>query len=116
MIKISVDAAFAFDMLAILLVKSKKLNNIQNAQNYFAFASEIKDQIGVDKMQEVLNSQEFADLREINSEVFDLVDKAKDDSCLASDVDKGNYQRYLAKKALQQKFFGGELKETKIGY
>lgn len=116
MIKISVDHAYAFDMLAILLVKSKKQNNIQNAQNYFAAASEIKDQIGVDKMQEVLNSQEFHDLRDINSEIFDLVTKAQTDECLASDIDKGNYQRYLAKKIVQERFFGGELKEQKIGY
>ena len=42
--------------------------------------------------------------------------QAKVDKVKASYVDSCNYQRYLAKKSLQEKFFSASLKEIKIGY
>ena len=116
MIKVLVDEGVAFDMLSILQVKSKKSQSIQSAHNYFNFAQEIKDQVGISKMSEILDSPEYKNLVTQNEEVFEAVDLAKIDAIPASLVDKLNYQRYLAKKEIQKKFFGDEISEQKIGY
>lgn len=116
MIKISLDEAYCLDMLAILLVKSRKNPSTLNYQNYFDLANEIKDQITLEKFSDVIDSKEFNKLVDINGQVFDAVDLAKTDAIPASAVDYLNYQRYLCKKKIQEKFFNGELKEQKIGY
>lgn len=116
MIKVSLDEGVALDMLAILQVKAKKAQNIQSAQNYFSFSYEIRKQIGGEKMEEILSSSEYLSLVDINKRVFEAVDLAKTDEIPASVVDHLNYERYLAKKKIQEKFFGGELKEQKLGY
>jgi hypothetical protein len=79
-------------------------------------AQEIKEQVGAQKMNEILDSPEYKNLVDKNEEVFEAVDLAKIDAVPASLVDKLNYQRYLAKQAIQKKFFGAEIKEQKIGY
>lgn len=116
MIKISLDEGYAFDMLAISLVKSRKAPSVAAYKNYFDLVNEIKDQITLEKFSDVIDSEEFNELVDINGQVFDAVDLAKTDAVPASAVDHLNYQRYLCKKKVQEKFFNGELKEQKIGY
>lgn len=116
MIKIPLDPGIVFDMLSILLLKSVRYSSIQNTQNYHSFVSLIKEQIGLEKLYKVLNSDEFKNLRRQNELIFDLVAKAGKNDCLASDVDRANYQRFLAKKALQEAHFDEQLSEQKIGY
>lgn len=116
MIKISTDEASAFDVLTILLIKTKKSADMQHTRNYLNFVADVKDEIGLEKLYSVMNSPEFEELRAANHFIFDLVTLAKDDKCLASDVDKANYQRYLCKKALQEKHFNNQLTEQKLGY
>jgi len=116
MIKISVDEAYALDVLAISLVKSRKAPSIAAYKNYFDFAIEIKSQISLDKFSEIIDSPEFDALVDANDKVFDGVDLAKKDGIPASALDSLNYQRFLCKKKIQEKFFNGEMSERKIGY
>lgn len=116
MIKIPVDEAYAFDYLAIAHVKAQKAASIASYQHYFDIACSIKDQISLEKFSEIIDSPEYDELISINKEVFEAVDLAKIDAIPASAVDQLNYQRYLCKKKVQEKFFNGELKEQKIGY
>ncbi len=115
MIKIKLSEALAFDMLSILLIKSKLCLD-DGVKNYINFVADIKDEIGLDKLYSVMNSPEFENLRAANQKTFNLVSSAKDDKCLASVVDAANYERYLCKKALQEKHFNDQLSEQKIGY
>ncbi len=113
MIKIFLDESVVFDMLSILVIKSQ-IGGC--SKNYFKFLADIKDEIGLEKLYSVTNSPEFENLRAINKKIFNLVSLAKDDKCLASDVDKANYERYLCKKVLQEKHFDNQLTEEKLGY
>ena len=116
MLTILVDEAYAFDYLAILLIKydfSKNELILTKAEECMAH---IKSQIGKKKMEEILSSDEFKKLLDANKKTFEWVDKAKTDSCKASDVDKSNYERCKARNALQEKFFTNKISEVKFGY
>ena len=116
MLTILVDEAYAFDYLAILLIKydfSKNELILTKAEECMAH---IKSQIGTKKMEEILSSDEFKKLLDANKKTFEWVDKAKTDSCKASDVDKSNYERCKARNALQEKFFTNKISEVKFGY
>lgn len=116
MIKVSLDESVCFDILTILLIKTKKSADMRHTKNYLNFVADIKDEIGLHKLYEVMNSQEFEDLRAANLAVFEGVDLAKEDRILASTLDALNYKRYLCKQKIQTKFFNGELNEVKLGY
>jgi Fe-S oxidoreductase len=113
MINLLVDEAYAFDFLSIFYIKRNNsdltLKVWNECKNY------IKDQIP-NKFDKIIKSKEYKDLLKANQKTFKAVDEAKVDKVKASYVDSCNYQRYLAKKALQTKFFSTSLKETKIGY
>jgi len=114
MIKITVDEAYAFDYYSILHLKYNNgylpLETLQIAKN------DLIENLGVEFVETILSSPKYKDVYEANKLTFDAVDKAKDDSVPASYVDKCNYQRMLAKKELQLKFFNTNLSEIKIGY
>lgn len=114
MIKISVDYGYAFDVLAIMEVKSKIIGKKNEA--YDKLYTEIKEQLGEEKMNIVINSKEYSDLITANQKVFDLVDKAQKDNGLAKEVDSANYQRYVVKTTLQKIFFNNNITEIKLGY
>jgi hypothetical protein len=120
MIKISLDEAYVFDLLSILdLKKTKSLgkeDNQKHIENYNTLHDEISDQITDIKMLEIINSEEYKDLVDINSKVFDLVDLGKDQEGLAKTTAMANYDRFILKNKLQKKFFKNPLKEAKIGY
>lgn len=116
MIKISIDEASSFDILSILLIKTHKSADSQHVKNYINFVADIKDEIGLEKLYQVMNSAEFADLRAANELVFLKVDLAKKDLVSASELDAANHQRYICKQKIQNKFFGNNLTEQKIGY
>lgn len=116
MIKVSLDEAYVFDMLAILDVKkalftNEKLDSVVNA--YSIMISEIIEEIGNDKFLKILESKEYKNLIEANKIVFDLVDKTKSIGGLAKEVDDANYNRYLKKQDLQNHFFDSKMKEVK---
>jgi hypothetical protein len=105
MITILVDEGYAYDYLAILQVKNKK-NNSQKTLDARSLCNEhILDQVGDDKHIEILQSQEFKNLVDINSQTFDAVEKARYGQISAKEVDDLNMKRYHCKVALQNKFF-----------
>ncbi len=129
-IKCSKDIGGWFDELAIFEVKivlCKGPKQQQNRENFNKLAAEIKDCVGKDKFDEIINSNEYFNLYDFNIQIFNLVDKLnnynkngnlenweiKDTGLEINDL---NYNRYLAKINLQKKFFNTEIKETKIGY
>ena len=114
MLKISVDYGYAFDVLAIIEVKNKIVG--KKNQNYYKLYKEIEEQIGQEKMNEVINSKEYMRLIDTNQKVFDLVDQAQKDNGLAKRVDSANYERYIVKTNLQKKFFNENITEIKLGY
>lgn len=111
-ILIPTDFGYAFDYLAILELKNLKGLSSDSIVN------EVKDVLAVqlsDFMFDlVYSSQEYAECLRVNTQVFEAVDKAKKDEVPASIVHALNHQRYLAKTALQKKFFSdSELTEKK---
>ena len=117
MIKIIVDEAYAFDFLAILYVKYEFSKNEKILTQIEELESFIEKQIGKEKFYDIISSAEYGNVMKANKETFDWVDKAKTDSCKASDVDRSNYERCKARNALQEKFFPKkEISEVKFGY
>jgi hypothetical protein len=120
MIKISLDEAYVFDLLSILdLKKAKSIgkeDNQKHIENYNTLYSEISEQITDIKMQEIIESEEYKDLVDINTKVFDLVDLGKEQQGLARTTAMANFDRFILKNKLQKKFFKNPLKEAKIGY
>lgn len=119
MIKISLDEGYCFDILAIInnkILNSHGENKDKLIKSYELLASEIKDQIGQNIYEKIVCSDEYIELFNINKRVFELVDLAKNDKILASEVDKANYSRFVFKTRLQKKFFNNDIKEVKINY
>jgi len=114
MITLLVDEAYAFDYLAILLLKvSKGFMKHEDIQVCLEF---IRAQVGKEIFDNIMLSSQFDKLYNANEVTFNAVDAAKEDKMLASEVDKTNYHRMLAKKELQKHFFGNNIQEVKIGY
>jgi len=120
MIKISLDEAYVFDLLSILDLKrnksTKKEDNQKHIENYNNLYDEISEQITDIKMHQIIKSQEYKDLIDINTKVFDLVDLGKEQEGLTRITAMANYDRFILKNKLQKKFFKNPLKEVKIGY
>lgn len=118
MIKISLDEAYVFDLLSILDLKKDKSKNTElyniHLENYYRLYLEIVDQIGLDNIKMILDSQEYKELKETNIRVFDLVDLGLKDEGLAGITARENYNRFILKNKLQKKFFKNNLKEVKI--
>lgn len=117
MINLLVDEAYAFDYLSILHIKKEKNKNIENTwEQCFSY---IGKQIGVQKMQEVISSEEYEDLIKANQMTFDAVEKARrsdhfrESQITAKEVDNANMLRYQRKLELQGKFFNNILTEIK---
>jgi hypothetical protein len=89
----------------------EKLDSVLSA--YSEMTSEIIEQIGEKKFNEIIQSFEYNNLIEANKLVFDLVDRTKVEGGLAKEVDDANYNRYLKKQALQSQFFINKMKDEK---
>jgi hypothetical protein len=116
MLKISLDEAYVFDMLSVFDVKIKKLTGeklLTTLEKYADMAKEVTDQLGVDKYNQITLSDEFKSMVDANMKVFELIDESKNDTGLAKLTDDANYERHIAKMALQKKFFDSELTEVK---
>jgi hypothetical protein len=115
--KITLPEGYIFDILSIYQLKLLKFQDDSiHLSNFNNLLNEIKSQIGNDKALQVMESQEYLDLVTANVKTFDLVDAVKIDPCLGKEVDASNYKRFLAKKALQEKWFDSSYSEVKIGY
>lgn len=116
MLKISLDEAYVFDMLSVFDVKIKKLTGeklLLTLEKYSDMAKEVVDQIGADKYNDITLSAEFKSMIDANLKVFELIDESKNDTGLAKITDDANYERHIAKMALQKRFFDTELTEVK---
>lgn len=105
MIKILVDEGYAYDYLAILAVKAKKINTNKTLDAKNQCDEFLMNQVGEDKHLDILKSKAFTDLFNVNSETFDAVEKARYGEISAKEVDDLNMKRYHCKVALQNKFF-----------
>jgi hypothetical protein len=116
MLKISLDEAYVFDLLSIYSVKIENSfdhKKIKLLESYKLLSSEIINQIGQKLYDEILNSDEYKDLISSNKNVFNLVDKSGE-SELSKITSDANYDRYVKKHILQNKFFKTNLTEVKI--
>ncbi len=116
MIKISLDEAYAFDMLAIFDVKILNLSGEKLAKTLEKMSDmieEVVEQIGQDKYNQIISSIEYQQMIKANQKVFELIDQSKFDDGLAKVTDDANYDRHIAKIALQKRFFDSELTEVK---
>lgn len=112
-----VDFGYAYDYLSILFVKLEKTNRSDIRDQYFDCFVNLCREVGDEFHGDVMFSDEYNNLVEVNRRLYDLVDLAKKDEVKASEVDMEVYQRFLAKKALQEKFFpNAAFSERKIGY
>jgi len=116
MIKVDIDEASAFDMLAILHIKKGKGNEIAS-ESYVSLARLIEDHLGAALFSRVLRSDTYMDLISANNLVFDYVDilnTGETKVISASDVHRANMARFSFKKLLQERFFTDPLTEQKI--
>lgn len=79
MIKISLDEAYVFDLLSINQVKiTKSIDEVtlkKTRESYAKLRNEIVVQIGVNKFESIIKSQEYLSLVDANEKVFDLVER-----------------------------------------
>jgi len=107
-ISIRVDLGYAFDYLAILEIK--KDMKILDKNIFFNFIKELKDTIGEESLLQILNSEEYKELKKSNLDTFIAVNKAKNNKILASEVDDCNYKRFQKKQKLHNKFCNETMK------
>ena len=117
MINVKVSEGYAFDYLAILQIKCE-IDPKKNFGNFAACVTNMIDEIDDNVLwSTIMDSVEYKKLYEVNRKTFEAVEDAKEDGVPASYVDKCNYERYLAKVDLQERFFPEEkITERKIGY
>jgi hypothetical protein len=117
MIKISLDESYVFDLLSIYEVKIDYSTDLDKKtklqQSYDLLKSEITDTIGNKLVVDILASDEYAQLKQSNQIVFELVDRANETELSKLTAD-ANYMRYLNKVSLQNKFFNTIVTEVKI--
>ena len=116
MLRISVDEAYVFDMLSVFDVKLRNLHGeklLKTIEKYSDMKEEVVEQIGKDKYDQIVSSLEYQKMVYANQRVFDLIDESKNDTGLAKLTDDANYDRHVAKMALQKRFFDTDLTEVK---
>lgn len=114
-VNLLVDEAYAFDYLSILEVKYNKTKKLEQAEAFSKCVLNLSAQLS--NYYDVVNSKEYEELVKINQLIFETIDILKKRDINAMVVDGLNYQRYEAKRNLQNKFFPSRgLVEIKIGY
>ena len=115
MIKLNVEQGYLLDILSVLEIKYDKFpNNEVVKNNYYNHYDSLERQFGQQKLNEILASFEYEDLKNVNLLNFEAVDKARSGTGItAKAVDLLNIERHKPKQAIQKKFFLAELKEYK---
>jgi len=118
MLKLTCSESEGFDKLTVLFLKQKARLGVQDELRLLV--SEIEQQIGGQKFEDVLASQEYFNLYDANRDIWMLVDVINEgngnqqyEQITADIVNNVNNLRYKFKKKLQQKHFGNELTEKK---
>jgi hypothetical protein len=114
MINISVDEAQAFDFLTILLVKEARIHTPQTHKDSISCFDSIRYQVGGVLFEEILVSEEYIGLFNVNLRLFDVLERVRSEEKIdARVVDDLNLARWKLKKQLQKKFFGVDISEVK---
>lgn len=121
MIYLSLSEAFAYDLLAIASIKAaRNPDNNEAKGNLMTLDYEIQQQVGVMYHQQVCASEEYRHLLLVNDQIYVRNDEIKTRPITADDMaytDGKVGERWLAKRALQEKWFAGtRLNEQKFGY
>jgi hypothetical protein len=121
MISLTLSEAFGYDLFAIASIKACHNPANDAAQSAAeSLSAELARQVGRDLHYSVLGSAEFKRLREVNDEMYVRIDELKERAATGEDalyIDNRVYQRYLAKQALQQRWFPDQpMTEVKYGY
>jgi hypothetical protein len=101
MILLPVDEAFAFDYLAILCVKLDRGLDVE--KDIERVEVMISHQVG--NLNSIKASYQFKKLMITNERTFDAIELAHRGRISARRVQEINYERYLAKRELQEKFW-----------
>lgn len=114
MINLLVDEAYAFDYLAILLIKSELYSSKEKYETYIECFHYLESQI--ENFNEIIQSQEFKEIYEINKHTFILIDQLREGKYItAKEIDDANMERFNKKVQLHNKFFiDKKLREEKI--
>ena len=112
---IQVSESYALDFLSILRIKSLQSKTDESQKIFDECYLYLKEQ-GGETFLKAYRSQEYTDLLNANLDVFRMVDKIKEVEINARVVDSLNWNRYLAKQKIQDKYFGGGKSEIKLGY
>lgn len=120
MIKISVDESFGYDLLSIAEIKHGKSPSYTTLNNSDRLRQELRLHLGLPIHGQVLESPEYASLKQANQDLFDIFDEMKlpgKTECFDLKADRLNYRRHECKIALQKRFFpNSPLTEVKLGY
>ena len=137
MISILIQESEAYDRLTVLEIKLQEAKDNNSPELVQKLLDQIEDlereinrAIGYDFAKQINYSKECEKLYDTNKNIFYAIDELTRLSKLdlLSDeqmhklaelgiaINNRNYERFLAKKALQEKFFAGKIEEIKIGY
>lgn len=113
------DVGAVFDDISILnhkinITDGEKRDNIM--KEHTILVSAVQDQIGVYLTKDILSSETYLELLEINKQIFEMVDLSKENKVTPKELDEKNYLRFQTKNKLQELFFGSGVKEVKLGY
>jgi len=114
-IRVTVDEAAAWDMLAILTIKLQRLSRKKSVEeSFFRLVGEIETALGPKDYIHILYSNEYVALCDANEALFDGVEKVRHgEGMSAKEFDDLNQARHRAKQALQKRFWNNELTEVK---
>lgn len=112
-----VPVGYHFDLLSIHGVKHDKTGIPEALEDYKQCCADLRNQIGDEMFENMLHSNEYLELYEANSYLFDLVDAIKTDKSIGQALDAQVYVRWQKKKVLQEKFYPeSKYSEIKVGY
>lgn len=120
MINLLIDEAYYIDFLSILEIKLSKAKDVSK-EKYFKsqikfYKNNLAEQIGDNLLKEIQESTQYKKLKEVNKDIFELIDYCtiyKVDFKTATAL---NYIRFTLKNEIQKEFFGKVTSEVKIGY
>lgn len=98
-----VDFGYAFDYLAVLKVKLD--NGLDCEPEIKRVEGFLEMQIGHDLFLKITGSQEFQKSYIANTLVFEAIEQAHRNKISAKRVQQINHKRFLAKQALQKRFW-----------
>ena len=103
MLLLPVDPAYAFDYLAVLMVKKNK--GLDVVDDLDRVERSLLSQLGQTQYYPIMSSPEFNGCFQANLEVFDAIEKAHQGRIGARKVQEINHKRFEAKRSLQERFW-----------